>query len=296
MKWLLLLPLVAALSLYCKAADVGPTLQATSVNVKAAYAQGSGTVVLRKVGEVDTAFILTAAHVVRDLRDVSTSIVNGEERKSVTYRDAQVVQEVPTTDQARIVGDRRLDAQVICVDSSRDIALLRVRATREFKQGAAFYTGEAVPPVGTAVFHCGAPGGQDTGGTATLTAGIVSRTGVRIAEYGGANHGVYDQTDTAALGGSSGGMVCLRDSGQWIGMITLGLQGGDSFHWFVPIRNVRAWAKQAGCEWLLADGGRTTEEDLAKLPVEPSGTAGGGTKATEFKRAILTDDMIGGDA
>mgnify|MGYP001582166262 CR=1 FL=1 len=277
----------------CHAADapaaatgpVGPRLQATSVNIKATTgyggAQGSGTVVLRKVENVDTAFVVTAAHVIDGLRSVQETIVAGDKKQHVTYRDAQIVQEVATTDGSRTVGDTRLDARVLCVDYSRDIAVLRVRAQATLKSSAEFYKGQEIPQAGTEILHCGSPGGQDTGGTATLTSGIISRTGVRIPDFGGSDNGVFDQTDTAALGGSSGGMVCLRSTGEWIGMITLGLGGGggDSFHWFVPVRAVREFCDKAKCAWLLDAGVAMTEKDLEAIPVELAPPIKGGSTA-----------------
>ena len=119
------------------------------------------------------------------------------------------------------------------------------------------------------IFHAGAPGGKEIGGSASLTGGLISRIGVRIPEFGGSEHGVFDQTDTAALGGSSGGLIALRDDGRWIGMITLGLTGGDSFHWIVPIRSVREWAKEIDVEWLLdPTHPRPAEKDLDSIPLE----------------------------
>jgi S1-C subfamily serine protease len=285
--------LVCAVSV--SAAEVGPQLQQQSVNIKAGSSQGSGTIVLRSVGGEETAFVLTAAHVVDGLRKVDTVIVDGTEKKKVRYEDAQVVQEVPKSDNSRIVGDRRLDAKVISVDESRDIALLQVRAVGEFKTGAVFYpAGKPVPSAGTEILHCGAPGGQDTGGTATVTAGIISRTGVRKSRFGGAEHGIYDQTDTAAMGGSSGGMCCLRSTGEWVGMITLGIRG-ENFHWFVPIRNVRDWAEEVGCEWLLDPKAKQpTAEEVAGLPLEGQHGIGKSDGDTQGCQTLIWRESVKG--
>lgn len=254
---------------------VGPMLQATSVNIKSMTGsggvQGSGTIfLLPKQGDNQQAWVITAHHVVNDQRHVNTVIDSGgKERKVVRYDDVQVVQERQTNDSSRIVGDLRMDAKVISVDPVRDIALLLVRARGQFQQGGRFYTKDIVPVAGTCILHCGAPGGQEIGGSATLTSGIISRTGVRIREYGGSEEGIYDQVDCAGMGGSSGGMVCLAENGAWIGMITLGLRGGDNFHWFVPFRNVQQWAKTVGVEWLFAkDAKARTEEEIKQIPLE----------------------------
>ncbi|KKK96654.1 hypothetical protein LCGC14_2660570, partial [marine sediment metagenome] len=135
----------------------------------------------------------------------------------------------------RVVGESRADAKIISVDSTRDLALLRIRQSDFSKVGAKFYLDESISSAGTLIYHCGAPGGKEIGGTCSLTTGIVSRIGVRIPSFGGAEHGIFDQVDCAALPGSSGGLVALQKDGKYIGLITLGLEGSDNFHWMVPM-------------------------------------------------------------
>lgn len=255
---------------------VGPRLQRVSVNVlcpsqygTSDKVEGSGTIILREVDGKPAAWILTADHVVADLREVKTVIApDGTEKKQVRYRDAQIVQE--QVEHGRGVGEVKFDAKVISVDPARDIALLRVRKGDFAKDGIAFLLDAQIAQPGTRIFHCGAPGGKEIGGTCSLTPGIVSRIGVRIPEFGGgAEHGVFDQVTCAALPGSSGGLVALTENGRYIGMITLGLQGSDSFHWMVPIRSVRAWAKAVGAEWLLDPNAQKPSEDQIKqIPLE----------------------------
>jgi S1-C subfamily serine protease len=248
---------------------VGPTLQKMSVNVAAGSSQGSGTiVVVDMVDKTKTTFILTAEHVVRGLRSVRDVIgSDGDTRKQVQYRDAQVIQEQVAD--GRTVGEVKYDAAVINVDTRRDIALLRVRANF-VDDGIKFYLDEALLPTGTELFHAGAPGGKEIGGTASLTSGIISRIGVRIPEYGGAEHGIFDQTSCASLPGSSGGLVALKEDGRWVGMITLGLQGGTTgFNWVVPVRSVKLWVKEIKAEWLLdPKAERPTEEKIKEIPLE----------------------------
>jgi len=267
--WIGAVVLVCALAAHVAAAcEVGPQLQQISVNVLCGSSQGSGTIVLTEVEGKPSTWVLTAAHVVaghRRVKDIVGS--DGEERKQITYKDAQIIQEQVAG--GRVVGELKYDAKVVNVDRQRDIALLRVRIDKFTDSGATFYLDDDIPQAGTPLFHCGAPGGKEVGGTCSLTTGIVSRIGVRIPEFGGSEHGVFDQTDAAALPGSSGGLVALRDDGRWIGMITLGIQGGDSFHWIVPIRSVRQWAKELHLEWLLdPKAPRPTQADIDKIPLE----------------------------
>jgi len=256
-----------------QASEVGPMLQKVSVNVYCEKnyggggVQGSGTIFLSEVDGKQAAFIITANHVVDGLREVKSVIIAGETKKVVRYKDAQIIQE--QVENGRAIGEIKYDAKILSVDTRRDIALLRVRKGDFSNVGAIFYIGD-IPPVGTEIYHCGAPGGKDLGGTSSLTAGIISRVGVRIPGFGGGSElGIFDQTDTAALGGSSGGMVVLKSNGQWIGMITLGLGGGDNFHWLVPIRSISEWAGEIGVMWLLDPSlERPTEDDISNIVLE----------------------------
>lgn len=259
------------------AEPVGPRLQQVSVNVlsEGSYksTQGSGTIFLSEVGGKPAAFVITANHVVVNLREVMTVIgSDGVTKKAIRYADARIIQE--RVENGRTIGEVKYDAEILNVDPRRDIALLRVRKGDFATKGATFYLGigpyKKIPVAGTEIYHCGAPGGKNLGGTSTLTGGIISRIGVRIPGFGGGSkYGIFDQTDAAALGGSSGGMIALKADGRWIGMITLGLKSGDSFHWIVPARSVAAWAKEIGVMWLLDPTlDRPIEDDISAIVLE----------------------------
>ncbi len=248
---------------------VGPGLQRVSVNVLADGAQGSGTIFLVAIEGEQSAWVLTANHVIDGLREVSDVIdPEGKERKVIRYDDASIIQE--TVIDGRTVGEVKYDAKIISVDKRRDIALMRVRRGDFTSVGARFYLGRTIPSAGTEIYHCGAPGGIKTGGTCTLTGGIISRIGVLLPSFGGGSeYGVFDQTDTAALGGSSGGMIALKSDGRYIGMITLGLRGGDNFHWIVPARSILKWADEVNVRWLFDKSQkRPTELDINKIILE----------------------------
>lgn len=252
--------------------NVGPMLQPLSVNVycPASYGggvQGSGTIFLSLVDGKQAAFILTAHHVVEDLREVKSVIIDGVTKKVVRYKDAQIIQE--QVENGRAIGEIKYDAKILSVDPRRDIAILRVRKGDFSDAGATFYLGP-IPLVGTEVLHCGSPGGKDLGGTSSLTAGIISRVGVRIGGFGGGSElGIFDQVDAAAMGGSSGGMVCLKSDGRLIGIVTLGLQSGHSFHWLVPARAILDWSDEAEIRWLFDPAlDRPTEKDIEIIPLE----------------------------
>jgi len=300
-RWIgLLLAILFSLSCgFAMAADthVGADLQAISVNICCPgdyrSVQGSGTIILVSTGEGMTTWVLTAEHVVSGLRKVREVIDgNGKTRKQVTYGDAEIVQE--RVSEGRVVGERRYDAKVVSVDATRDVALLRVRIDGEFTQGATFYLDNEIPMPGVALFHCGAPGGKDLGGTCSLTAGIVSRLGVRIPKFGGSEHGVYDQVTCSALGGSSGGLVAMREDGRLVGIITLGLSGTDSFHWMVPIRSILDWADDIDARWLFdpkADQPANASDNNFPLEYDPA-VKGVDISADEEPSAIGLFDFL----
>ncbi len=245
---------------------IASRLQECCVTLKKNHAdRGSGSIITRKVNGEPINFIVTAAHVLEELRRVKTVIdKEGSDKKQISYRDSEILQEWidPTTGER--VGETKMFARVINVDTDKDLALLRVKKGAWSKASIVFYAGEDIPGPGRRVFHCGSPGGQDIG-AASVTGGNVARVGCRIEDFGDEP---FDQVDCAAMGGSSGGMICDAATGELIGVLTLGLRSGDSFHWFVPIRVVRKWAKKTGVEWLLDAKGATTSEALKKIPLE----------------------------
>lgn len=174
----------------------------------------------------------------------------------------------------------------------------RVEGLSEFD---ADYTDNKVLPVGTKIFHCGSPGGQDVSGTGALFAGIICRTGVPIPTFGGSEY-LFDHIDCAGLPGSSGGMVCLQSDARWVGMITLGLRAEtktDNFHWLVPVRSVREWAKEINAEWILDPNAVVTDDMLQALPLENSraGFVSGVTRGRPTPSSTTFNTMeMGADA
>ncbi len=104
------LALALALSLFLTGmalAGVPDDLQQVSVTIKAGDAQGSGTIVTRKIGDDTVSFIWTAGHVVDNLRVVRQIITaDGGTRSLVEFRDAQIVQEFQQN--GRRVGETKL--------------------------------------------------------------------------------------------------------------------------------------------------------------------------------------------
>jgi len=245
--------------------SVAEFLQEISVTLKCNDGQGSGTMVVVPVNGKDRTFIWTAYHVIADLRAVKEVITpDGTKRQAVTFHEPEIVQE-EIEDGAR-VGERKMLTRVVTCSEKEDLALLEVRKQGFARASAVFYLDKAVPKVGSDLWACGSPGGQEIGAN-SVTTGVISQIGRRFPEY----PGEFDQVSCQGLPGSSGCGVYLRD-GRFIGMLTMGIRGSDSFHYIVPLRRIKAWAEKMHVGWALGIGLPPTQADLDKIPIEDSGT------------------------
>ena len=148
-------------------------LQDISVTVKApgsfGESQGSGVIITRELksskdgNETEVVnFVWTAAHVVDNLRSVRSIIENGQPKKVIEFKDAQIVQEL--VENGRKVGEIKMDARVIRYSDSedgQDLALLMIRKRNFVSASAKFYLeGDQIIPIGTELFHVGSLLGQ----------------------------------------------------------------------------------------------------------------------------------------
>jgi len=251
-----------------KAAQVLPTnvpayLQDISVTIHAGSSQGSGVIKTRD----GINYVWTAGHVVAHLRTQRDIIdpKTGGKKTVIEFEDAKVVKEL--IEDGRSVGRIEMFAEVIRysnADNGEDLALLRVRKKNFVNSSVQFYLDEAIPPLGTTLYHCGSLLGQF--GSNSMTRGIVS-------QHGRVLHGVvYDQTTCAAFPGSSGGGVYLQD-GRYVGMVVRG--AGETFNLIVPQRRLAKWAKKVGIEFTVDDNiAVPCEEDLKKFPIEDAAQGG----------------------
>jgi hypothetical protein len=211
-------------------------------------------------------FVWTAAHVVDNLRQTRTVIVNGSPRTLVTFKDAKIIKVIRQN--GRTVGRLELDAEVIKYSDSEDghdLALLRVRKLNFVHDSVVFYLDKNIPTLGTDLWHVGSLLGQM--GANSMTDGIYSQTGRLIPAL---NKYVFDQTTVAAFPGSSGGGVYLKSDGRYVGMIVRG--AGETFNLIVPVRRMVAWAKKNDIMWALdAKAKMPTDDELDKIPVEDVG-------------------------
>jgi len=277
--------LTAALCGFTQAEELSQHLQDISVTVKApgiyGTSQGSGVIITREIrtSEGDNTkssvnFIWTAAHVIDNLRSTRTITENGQTRKVVEFKDAQIVQEL--IEDGRKVGEVKMDCKVIRysdADEGEDLALLMVRKRGFVDASAEFYLeGDEMIPIGTELFHVGSLLGQV--GSNSMTRGIMSKVG-RVLDIGQGEGTVFDQTTVTAFPGSSGGGVFLSDkngesSGKYVGMLVRG--AGEGFNFIVPIRRMHDWAKEVDAEWALDPNAEApTLEELSDQPIEDAG-------------------------
>lgn len=246
-------------------------LQDVSVTIRSesgwSAGEGSGVIFSRKDKAGNTVnFVWTAAHVVDNLRQTRTVIVNGAPRTAVTFKDAKVIKVI--RQDGRTVGRLELDAEVIKYSDSEDghdLALLKVRKLNFVTDSVTFYLDKKIPKLGTDLWHVGSLLGQM--GSNSMTDGIYSQTGRLIPQL---NKHVFDQTTVAAFPGSSGGGVYLKSDARYVGMLVRG--AGETFNLIVPIRRMVQWAEKNKIMWALdAKVKMPTSEELAKIPVEDVG-------------------------
>ena len=257
-------------------------LQDISVTVKSpglyGESQGSGVIVTRQLktsqdgNETEIVnFVWTAAHVIDNLRTVRTVIENGQQKKIIEFKDAQIVQEL--VENGRKVGEVKMDAKVIRYSDSEDgedLALLMVRKRNFVTASAEFYLeGNQIIPIGTELFHVGSLMGQV--GSNSMTRGIMSKVG-RVLDLGSSGGVVFDQTTVTAFPGSSGGGVYLSDrngdnAGKYVGMLVRG--AGEGFNFIVPVRRMGQWSKKVKAEWALDPAvSAPSIEELLEQPIE----------------------------
>jgi len=259
-------------------------LQMISVTIRSENAQGSGTLVTRKIDGDLVSFVWTAGHVIDHLRVVRKIITaDGGVRILVEFKDAEIIQECKQD--GRRVGEVKLNARVIKfsdADYGEDLALLMIRRrnvyslsdTAKFKRDINY-----VPPIGVELSHCGSLLGQF--GANSYTTGVLSQTGRTLAMKG-ASVKVFDQVTAVAFPGSSGGGMYLKDTGEYIGMLTQGVQQMQGFNFIVPVRRIHAFARSAKIEWAVdSKVPSPTLNQIDNLPVEDSGVLPAGLPSSD---------------
>jgi len=207
-------------------------------NWGATVVMGSGTV-FKKDGK---SFVLTAAHVIEELKQVITDVdeSEGKERKKVLWRDAWVVLE--RVKEGRKTGELRLLAKVLFATKTEeeggdDVAVLEVYEGDLLPYSAVPLPKEQSVWVGQECWHVGSLYGAFVN---SVSKGIIAAVGRLIHDK------PFHQTSTTAAPGSSGGGVfVVGDDGQlyYAGMLTRGT--GQTVNFVVPIERIRAALKEA---------------------------------------------------
>lgn len=227
--------------------------------------EGSGVMKTRKRANGESVtFVWTAAHVVQSLRNIKTVIdsKSGTPKTLVEFDWPKIVRS--DVQNGETIGESKMVCEIIRYSAEEDLALLRVRKNNYTTDSVQFYLDDAIPPVRTKLVHVGSLLGQV--GSNSTTDGAVSFVGRML------NKKVYDQTTVTAFAGSSGGGVYLDDDGRLVGLILRG--AGETFNLMVPVRRMRAWAKQAQVEWALDDKvALPSDADLKRLPIEDTGVS-----------------------
>jgi len=252
-------------------------LQDISVTVRAGPYSGSGVMFQTSDKQI---WIWTAAHVVQPLRHTHKVIDDrGVERLKVEFEDAKVLRFNKDSTEGRIVSSYSGDAEVIRYSDSsfgHDLALLRLR-DKDFKPGSTtrFYLDKDIPNIGDDLLHCGSLLGPV--GSNSVTSGIMSQHG-RVFDGK-----TYDQVTTPSFPGSSGGIVCLKGDGRYIGMLVMG--AGEGFGLVVPVRRMRDWSKKVGVEFAMDPSLKVPDDDALKAkPIEDSAFSGGSAVASHKQR------------
>jgi len=226
-----------------------------SVTIVTARGQGSGVLVRR--GE--WSYVITAAHVVENLRSVRKAFVEGEEKSVVEFKDAQVMRNI--YEGTRIVGETYINAKVIKysdAEHGHDIAILLVRKKDYSKASMRFYRGPELE-VGQAIVGMGSLLGKP--GANSLTEGILSAHGRLV------NQKEYMQTDSVSFPGSSG-CGYYTTNGDYIGMLQRGYQQ-QGFNLIAPFKRLDKWAKSINFGWIFDDSMVfPTQNQLEGMPVE----------------------------
>jgi S1-C subfamily serine protease len=213
-------------------------LLGTSVQVVAELSSAMGAYSVRGSGTVfkrnGRTYILTAAHVIEELKQVVEDDENGK-GKRVLWRDAWVVLE--RVKDGRKTGELRLLAKVVFAtkseeDGGDDVAVLEVYEGDLFPYSAVPLPKGKSVWVGQECWHVGSLYGEFVN---SVSRGIIAAVGRLL-------HGktFYQTSTTAAPGSSGGGVFVVDEDGQlyWAGMLTRG--AGQTVNFVVPIERVRA--------------------------------------------------------
>lgn len=159
----------------------------------------------------------------------------------------------------RKVGAVNFQARLIVRDSDRDLALFWVNAPAGFFRAAQF--SEADLLVGTPLVHVGNVRVEDFDESVSI--GILSQKNVEPTHPTWPWKHPTDQGTFSAFYGSSGGPV-FAENEEVVGVLVGGLVGKGYIN-FVPVREMKIFARKAGVLWAINDGRSPSDEQLKQL-------------------------------
>lgn len=273
---------------YCQ--TVAQQVQDAQVTIRAGDHSGSGTLITTSDG---TTWVLSCGHLFDSVRTEREVSENGSKRVVIEFSPAKIYKTL--SDGKQDTGKIELLADVVRYSDpiyGEDLSLLKIRQRGTLKQTTKFYLEETPPTIDTEVYHCGSLRGD--AGSNSLTTGVVSKIG-RLYTDGKGREKVYDQTTATALPGSSGGPVCLKKDGRYVGCLVRG--SGETFNLMVPTRRIQVWAKEVGIDFILDPTKKVpTDEELKKKPIEPHGniTSKGGSSFLDTNYFRIIDNTQNG--
>jgi len=185
------------------------------VRIRTPKALGSGTVVyqeptLDEEGMFDT-YVITNEHVVDNLIEVKkkwSSILKREVKVDVLGHPQ--VEVFNFSYKSRVTGAASFNADIMCYDKDEDLALLRVRSTKEFEYIAKLYPEDSVNKLVAFMpvwnIGCG------LGGIPAMTGGYLGGFGIDIENKD------YMLVTACSIFGNSGGATFLADTGEYVGV------------------------------------------------------------------------------
>jgi S1-C subfamily serine protease len=253
-------------------------LQNLSVTVHANGAQGSGVIITRD----NKNYVLTAAHVVDDLRKVQKyTDGNGDNKKLSKYEPVTVVREIIR--EGRSIGKTSIEGEIIAFSSADfgdDLALIELRDAIT-TDSVVFQSSADIPGSGTPLRHVGSFLGQ--AGSNSVSKGEVSQVGRTL------NGHVFDQSSCPAFPGSSGGGLWREETGEYIGTLVRG--AGETFNIYVPIRRIKEWAARHHIEFIFNPEGKIEKDKVILEGLEPDETPNGYGKEWKKWQTMLFYDI-----
>lgn len=231
---------------FCYSEELAEKLQNLSVTVHAGGAQGSGVIVTR--GGIN--YILTAAHVVQDLRHVVSfhDDATGGSKKFSKFEIVTVVKEI--VKEGKSIGQTEIQAEVVAYSSPEfgdDLALLKLRDIITQDSIEFWNENKISPPVGTKLSHVGSFLGQH--GSNSYSEGRISQIGRSLFDHS------FDQTDLIAFPGSSGGGIFILEDGKYAGTLVRG--AGQGYILYVPMRRIKTWAHNHNIDFIFDKNGKS---------------------------------------